>query len=120
MKILPSSRISSIATSDSFPTSDQSTQTNNKLEEESVNSTTELHQGSALNSDNDRVLPNDVLNDSSEPSDKLAEKIESATQGADIESVIDRNELSKEHIDTNRIAEAVLLDSISTNSGING
>ncbi len=74
-----------------------------------------------LNSDNHQALPSDVLNESSESSDKL---VESRTEGAEIENVIERNEVGRvkldESIDTSGIADAILLDSISTNSGING
>lgn len=82
---------------------------------------------SALKSDNDQALQSDVSKDLRETSDQLDETtlVESRTQGAEIENVIERNELSKEKFDENTdttsgLAEALLLDSISTNSGING
>lgn len=117
-KIIPSSRIASLATSDSFPTSEQSFQ-NSHFED--FNST-----GVASKSDNDQALPSDVLKEVNAPSDQLDEEtlVESRTYGAQIENVIERNDLSKEkldvNIDTGGIAEAILLDTISTNSGING
>lgn len=122
MKIISSSRITSLATSDSFgATPEQSSQNINQFEEQNFNST-ELHHGS--NSDNDPALPSDVLKDFSKPSSVEETFVESRTQSAEIESVIERNEWSKEtvneNIDRSGIAEAILLDSISTNSGING
>lgn len=122
-----SSRTTTLATSDSFATSDHSTQNINHFEESDLNST-ELHHANALKSDNDQALPSDVLDEFSKPSDQLEEEalVESRTQGAEIEieNVIERNEFSKEkvneNIDTSGITEAILLDSISTNSGING
>lgn len=122
MKIIFSSRITSLATSDSFgATPEQSSQNIKQFVEENFNST-ELHHGSV----SDRALPSDVLKEFSKPSDQSVEEtfVESRTQSAEIESVIERNELSKEtvneNIDRSGIAEAILLDSISTNSGING
>lgn len=80
-----------------------------------------------MKSDNDQALPSDVSKDLSKSSDQLDETtlVKSRTQGAEIENVIERNELSKEKFDENTdtisgLAEATLLDSISTNSGING
>lgn len=78
------------------------------------------------NSDNDQT--NVVLDDFSKPSDRLDKEalVDSRTQGAQIENAVKRNELfNKEIVDENSdkiagIAKATLLDSISTNSGING
>lgn len=122
-KIVYSSRISSLATSDSFPTSEQSSQ-NSKESEEKLFNSTEVHEESVLKSDNDQALHSDVLKDLA--SEQIVEEllVESRTKGAGNGDVIERIELDKEkvneNIEPNGIAEAVLLDSISTNSGING
>lgn len=130
MKLNFSCRISSLllATTDSFPTSEQTSQTSNSFEEINFNTTKE-HNNNVLKSDNDKELPSDdVFQDLRKPSDPLDEEslVESRTQAEQIETVIERNEISsKENVQENfdtitGVAEAIILDSISTNSGING
>ncbi|XP_037031118.1 uncharacterized protein LOC119070751 isoform X2 [Bradysia coprophila] len=121
--LLNSSIIASLATSDSFPTSDQSSQNDSNSGEKSSNST-ELHHGSELYSDNNApTAPSEVLENVNKFGDKIEEKlVESRTESGNIESVIERNDLGQATVDDtiDRSDIAVLLDSISTNSGING
>lgn len=129
MKNVSSSRVPSLllATSDSFPTTEQHSQDNDNFEEIKFNATEE-HYDSEFKNDNDKALPSDVFQDSIKSSDQLEKEslVKSRTQGAPIETVVERyDKSSKEKVDENidtiaGIAKSILLDSISTNSGING
>lgn len=79
-----------------------------------------------MHSDNNiATAPSNVLENLDKFSDQTdGNLVESRTESVKIESVIERNDLSQGTVndanDRSSIAEAILLDSISTNSGING
>lgn len=118
-----------LATSDSFPSSEQTSSNNNRFEEINYNSTEEIY-ANELKSDNknDIDFSSDVFQELSKNSDRTPDDsfVDSRTESSQVETAIEPNEIFSEesvdkNIDTNTVlAEAVLLDSISTNSGING